>query len=401
MTALCGGGTSAAKPGQEAALIYSSGLLVQVLESLALDWLAPLIPLVPLAPFVLSTFCASDPPAVVNLTMAEANALLQTDITSSDFATGLAKLPAIFENAIWNYSCQCTSGTYTPPTVTQPSGTTVVVQPQAPANAYCATSCFLNNGPGQPPCQQSQGAGAGLVGQLNVLAPSGQIPTGVSATWNWVSGATPTALQLTVKYNKTGASSISHVFNFPAGTAPISLVDTWPDATYTGVQIDYQYGAGSGTWMVEGHIYIWCGGVQPNGTQQPCCPPDAATQGYLDNILKMVTLIQRQQVPFSYVLGTVHSGLTGNGELSIQGLLGAKLTPTSIPGDASVDAGDPNTYWLDSWINWGNADGWTTREFLRSAPHISLPSYAGQFTKLGYSLRPGLTVDITELEREA
>lgn len=374
---------------------------MQVLESLALDWLAPLIPLVPLAPFVLSTFCSTDPPAVVNLTTAEANALLKLDVTSGDYFSGLGKLPAIFENAVWNYSCQCTSGVYTPPTVTQPSGTTVVVQPQAPANAYCATSCFLNNGPGQPPCQQLQGAGGGLVGQLNVLAPSGQPPTGLSATWNWVSGATPTALQLTAKYNKSGSPSISHVFNFPAGTAPITLIDTWPDPTYTGAQIDYQYGAGSGTWMVEGHIYVWCGGVQPNGTQQPCCPPDAATQGYLDNILTMVTLIQRQIVPFAYVAHTTHSALTGTGELSISGLIGVKITPASIPGDAGVDVGDPDTLWLDSWINWGNADGWSNREFLRSAPFVSFPSLAGQYTKLGYTFRPGLTCDVTELVRES
>jgi hypothetical protein len=119
-----------------------------------------------------------------------------------------------------------------------------------------------------------------------------------------------------------------------------------------------------------------------------------------NQILTAVTLVQRQAVPFAYVPGTAHNGLSGHGELSVSGLLGAKITPSAIPSWAGVVSGDPDALWLDSWINWGNADGWTSREFLRASPYVSLPQLAGQFTKIGYSLAPGLTVDLVELLRE-
>jgi hypothetical protein len=120
----------------------------------------------------------------------------------------------------------------------------------------------------------------------------------------------------------------------------------------------------------------------------------------LQNIADLVKLIQRQQVPFAYVQGTDHPGLTGKGEISVQGLWGVKITPSNVPPGTGVDIGDPDTLWLDSWINWGNADGWSAREFLRSSPYISTPNFAGQYTKIGYSLEPQLTVDLRELVRE-
>ena len=151
-----------------------------------------------------------------------------------------------------------------------------------------------------------------------------------------------------------------------------------------------------------GGIEITGSAPEPFGTD--CC---ARTEqivrdliGRLASMSDLVTLIQRQGVPFAYVAGTSHSGLTGSGELTVSGLIGAKVEPTTIPSSAGLITGDPDTLWLDSWVNWGNDDGWTKREFLQYSPYISLPRAAGQFTKIGYSLRPGLTVTITELERE-
>lgn len=394
MTALCGGGTSSAKPGQEASLIYSSGLLVQVLEELALDWMVPLIPLVPLAPFVLSTFCASDPPAFSNLTTAEANALLQLDYASGNFASGLAKLPNIFANAIWNYSCECTSGSYTPPTVSQPSGTTVVVQPVAGTNAPCFTRTSFT---------LSYGTSISHIGQVFYSAgESPSVPTSMTLQLLQQTQSVPGSPSATMQclWATTAGTNATLNLTVPAGWPPTYTLNIpWLGTPSSSFQVnDTWAGSGSGSGTFKMTLNAYCGDT-PN--QTPCCPPDAATQGYLDSILRMVTLIQRQQVPFSYILGTVHPSLTGNGQIGVQGLLGCKVMPASVPGWAGVQVGDPDTLWLDSWINWGNDDGWTAREFLRSAPYISLPPYAGQFTKLGYSLAPGLSVDITELVREA
>lgn len=172
----------------------------------------------------------------------------------------------------------------------------------------------------------------------------------------------------------------------------------FPIATVTHYVYHLNADGGSGSINVDASLRVYCNGDTP-GTQSACCPPDTATQSYLDSIFRLVSLIQRQAAPFSYVLGADHPGLTGNGVLNVSELLGMKLTPGTLPPDVGVAVGDPDTLWLDSWINWGNADGWTAREFLRSSPHLSLPAAAGQFTRLGYSLRPGLVVDATELVR--
>jgi hypothetical protein len=179
------------------------------------------------------------------------------------------------------------------------------------------------------------------------------------------------------------------------------------------IDFTYTYEVPVGTTQM---MYVFIGGGNPGvyfenivslaycgttpGVQQPCCPPDATTQATLNAILKIATLIQRQGDPFGYVSGTVHTGLSGNGAIALQGLLGVKVLPSAIPPPAGLEVGDPDSLWLDSWIRWGNADGWTQREFLTASPFVSLPALAGQYTRLGYTLGLGLLVDVTELVRE-
>jgi len=51
-------------------------------------------------------------------------------------------------------------------------------------------------------------------------------------------------------------------------------------------------------------------------------------QAQLDQLMAMVTLIQRQAAPFGYVPGAIHAGLTGTGVIAIQGLIGCKSVTT-------------------------------------------------------------------------
>src|SRR5260370_24976068 len=104
----------------------------------------------------------------------------------------------------------------------------------------------------------------------------------------------------------------------------------------------------------------------------------------------MVTLIQRQQVPFAYVPGTVHPNLANTGELTVQGLLGVKLQPTIIPTTIGSEEGDPLEYFDMGWICWGTADGFDNRERLTHSPQLSLPNLASTFPPIGYSFPPRL-----------
>lgn len=114
----------------------------------------------------------------------------------------------------------------------------------------------------------------------------------------------------------------------------------------------------------------------------------------------LVLLIQRQAVPFGYVVGTAHAGLVDTGELAIVGLLGVLIEITAGIGIVGTEAGAPVQTFEAGWVTWGNADGFTERTMLSSASCLSLPRAAGQYTRVGYTLSAGIEVTITELERE-
>lgn len=394
MTNKCtSGGTGVPNTGQAAVVDYSAGLLAAIFAAFDIVWLIPVIPLVGLAPLTLTTFCDSTLPPAPTFTANEANAILQLNFTSPDFASGLSKAKDAILNAIWSYSCHCQTVapvSYSPPA--PPSGTGIFTTPPGLSG----------------PCGATDGLNApAVVGDVNCLdvwtidpLDFQGVSLGISFTLTAVQHAVRSAFKALpsgVGFINASIASSNGCGNYFRGGFDIRNLNS-----VTGVNCiaTEKYDSTGNLTDRLLHLDVYCGGQTPGSSAQPCCPPDTATQSYLDAILALTTLIQRQTAPFAYIAGTTHTALTGNGTISVQGLLGAKINPTTIPGYAGVAIGDPDTLWLDSWINWGNGDGWTAREFLRSAPHISLPAAAGQFTTIGYSLAPGLVVDITELQRE-
>lgn len=126
----------------------------------------------------------------------------------------------------------------------------------------------------------------------------------------------------------------------------------------------------------------------------------ATVQKQLNNLTTLVTLIQRQEVPFGYLTGTVHSGLTGNGDFAVSGILGLFVSLSSVPNSVGEEAGDPVTLFDAGWINVGDSSGWRSRERIRSQQWVHFPQAAGEVTRVGYSLNPLVTATITELRRE-
>jgi hypothetical protein len=139
-----------------------------------------------------------------------------------------------------------------------------------------------------------------------------------------------------------------------------------------------------------------CGG----GFSLPCCPPDESTSALMQQILGYVQLIQRQIAPFAYVAGTAHAGLSGQGEISVQGLIGARVTLTTTTAAVGVVDGDPDVVFDAGWINFGDTSGFSSRRFINASPIQFFPPAAGQYTRIGYSLAPGVVATITELVRE-
>ena len=94
-----------------------------------------------------------------------------------------------------------------------------------------------------------------------------------------------------------------------------------------------------------------------------------------------------------------YSGLSGNGQFAISGLLGVSVALTTVPGRIGLVAGDPDTIFDAGWVTLGTADGWGPRQFITSNPFILRP-IAGDMTLLGYSIPADVVATITELTRE-
>jgi hypothetical protein len=120
----------------------------------------------------------------------------------------------------------------------------------------------------------------------------------------------------------------------------------------------------------------------------------------LDWLREMVQLIQRQRVPFAYVLGTTNAGLTGAGTLSVQGILGVSVSLTTVPSFWGRTNDTPARYVPKVGdIQMCSANGCDDEIQLHYASQIAwdLPPFA---TSLKYSLRPGIVASITTLLRE-
>ena len=395
MTVVCGGGASQAQPARTNIVVLSSLAISSYLNNRGMAWAYAIAPAIGTLVFDLPSFCAADPPAIPTVTAADIAGWFNplNPQGAAQLRQTMGDLVGAF---LWYDLCECVSGPQpTPPaavatpagqTINPPDLSTLAVQPCA---TYTATVTLT---PGSPvPASVDLPSVFGRdpifwVGTAQTSNPNAAEDCGFTVGCVAQDGTVTT---------QSGPATLGN------STAVFTTTNTAPNLTD---HLRMQFVAAGTTgygYNVTCTLSAYCAGQRPGGTVQPCCPPETNVDALTQQILQLVTLIQRQTAPFAYVLGATHSALSGSGSISVQGLLGAKITPSAIPSWAGVAAGDPDTLWLDSWINWGNADGWTAREFLRASPHLSLPPLAGQFTEIGYSFAPGLICDVAELQREA
>ena len=399
MTALCGGGTSGAKLGVDAIAAYTSGRLAQLAVLRGMSWTNPYLPLISLLPIAVSSFCASDPPSIPTFSSGDYDALAAGDLTEN-FFTAIGKIRDSLLNAIWQDLCECTSGTLTPPVYPAPTSSTPVPQLPTSLAAPCrtvtqtATVNFAFNA-GSAVIQTAQDGISGDFSLLNKTVSLVRVhlkinhPTGAGPTGTWF-----------ISWENAAGGVLQNILTALTPTTDMTL-DFIPRSDADNFQVGISSGAtGSGTYNTVGStVERYCNGAQP-GVAQPCCPPDASTQAYLDQLLKMVTLIQRQAVPFGYIPSTSHTGLSGNGTIDISGLIGASVTVTTLPGSLGERGTSPVERFDLGWITFGTPDGYPTSYRLERDSQIMLPARCGAYTEIAYDLHPGVVVTIRELTRE-
>ncbi len=377
-------------------MLVGSGVIATMLEQSGVPWLEFAAALLSLPQLVLSTFCASDPPSMPTFTAAETDALLNVKL-GSDFTSGLAKFGDLVLNLSWQQYCTCTSGALVVPTPpTPPAGTPIYQVPPPPTGQPCFT--FVNPTPGS---YFAFGTNTYAFAGGTNSSPVPNVTSVRISTTTHVGASPGHHYQFSIFGSADGGvgTAIPNSHTFPVSGSDYVIVQN-PDPSNR-----WFYGnlasTGGGTGRTDFDLIqldFFCDGQLP-GTQQPCCPPDVATQSSLDLILKMVTLIQRQAVPFGYVTGTAHTGISGNGTISVFGLLGVKVDVTTAPSRLGETVGDPITLWEAGWVNIGTADGFGPRQFITSNPLLLLP-VSPACTVIGYSIPSDVTVTITELLRE-
>jgi hypothetical protein len=393
MTALCGGGTSSPQSGVADVVLYTSGLIAVILQNRGYGWLTPVIPLLSFPPVVLTSFCATDPPAQPTFTTAETEAMLKLEF-GADMASGLAKMRDLILNAAWYLVCQCDVGS-----------PTAIGAPQTPPAGTPLTPTFTTTSP--TPClvdNQGDVAISGGAAQYTVPQPdlrslsAGTIV--IDCRYTDIGGTTSRPTQVQTVFTAHTGGTVADLFNvvWPAGADELRIV--YPmKPTYGFVKLNVTCPVTSTNLF--GHTFtVYCGVAPGDVPGAEPCPIDLVARGMLEQILSMVTLIQRQAVPFSYVYGDNHAALSGNGSIAVQGLIGVSVDVTTLPASYGRSAGTPEQLHELGFVTLGTADGWTSSRRIDHDGTLLLPTGAGAFTSIGYTLEPGVVVAIRELVRE-
>ena len=390
---VCTGG-SQPKAGVPAQLVIDPRVTVSTLTP-GLQWINPFLPFLPQIVIDTTAFCGEEPPG--NPTLDATDFLDLLDPSKIGLAVLAAtKLEQLIKNYVWYSLCQCTvGGTPAPPTApTEPVGTPVINPP-----TYFPL-------PGAGPCLvRSTGPISPILG-YSIFIPLFPIPTPgptrliVTITYQAVGSVHDTQLLSAFDcYNASGAALGSVAFG--VSTAGTSMEVTLLTGTHS-VQLrqaSNQVPDSADLWTTRMDFY--CDGTDPNTPYDPCCPPDPALVLAIKRLELLVQLVQRQAVPFAYVPGDLHTGISGAGELAVTGLIGARVTITATyPSTIGSAAGNPERLFGAGYVQWGSADGFTARVWLDQADTLTFPPAAGAYTRLAYSLPPGVVVEIEELVRE-
>ena len=394
--ALCTGG-SQPKPGVADQMAITFDFMASVLP-VQLVWLKPFLPYIrPIYLADVIAFCGTEP-TLPSLTGVTIGAVL----AGGEFGAALVAAEAIAQIVsyyLWFALCACTTGG--PPVPASPPAMPTDL-PQI--NPYP----FVTPTPSVP-CREVKfafhttgpitGVEVDPVADINLadIHPTSLVWTqteqqngfSLSSRNDWsftTDGTNPATSGTRTSFNFSPKDS-TRTFTIPS-TATVLRIADFPNV-------------GAGFSMdTTGDLQLYCGGQTPTSSPTPCCPPDPIATGYLSQILELVTLIQRQAAPMSYVYGSNHTALSGHGSFSVSQLLGVSVDVTTLPGHYGSADGSPVELFDLGFVTLGTADGYETSRRIDHDGSLFIPPLGGVFTAVGYTLNPGVVVSIRELVRE-
>lgn len=395
MTSVCtAGGPSRAKDLTNPVVVLSVSAIAALISKFKFTWAQALGFLVGQFTIDLGPFCAGEPPADPGFTAADAIAMYNITDYNGQLAAN-AKLRQLIQRFAWYEFCECTSGT----------------QPTAPSAPAAPSGLPVTSPPSLPgalavPCRADPIPLLAVTG-TQTFNRNGMVFGGLGATslrytfTNAVNTSGGPDVQWRIDFRDPFHGNVlRRQLNLPmvtpqtfTGTTPI-----FPDETSIIPVLTAQGGAG--LTDTSGLMELFCGNDVPGTADQACCPPDPMLQGMLQQILTLVTLIQRQAAPFAYIDGASHPGLSGDGGFDVQGILGVAIDITTLPSSYGLASGTPEELFGLGYVALGTADGHVHAARVEFDKTLVLPPQAGVYTTVGYTLSPGVVATIKELVRE-
>lgn len=406
----CSSGIAQPKPGVGVIVALTSTAASLLLERRGYGWLSALLGFLTNVSVDPTDFCQNGQPELPDFTATDANAMLNL-FPPDELATAIGKIKDIVLHYLWYDICDCVGGTTTPPSTPQAPidvtgygsiGTDPCLENGGLSNEYTKTEF----GSGRLIAELDWGIGANFspsTGEDNTVTVrrvhwtvhrtrgatgTHEDPFFVQRRWTQAHQGSPQLVE-TVAISGDDYDETVDVPSGYSGFAPWG----WPTT---------ENAADTLTGTAEG----FCD-VPPTQDASGCCPTDAniiAALAQLQEQLAItktqVDLIQRQSVPFAYVEGDSHSGLSGNGHFVVSGLIGIRVVLTSFPDWLGYEVGDTFEYFTESWINFSTSGVSSPRQWIRGSDQAFFPRNAGVYNLVSYSLKPGLTATIIELIRE-
>jgi hypothetical protein len=412
----CNGGAIVTKPGVARTVLLSTAAIEAALAFLDPIVAVILAPIIALFTYDTATICSAPPPSDPGLTATDvANAVAQFNPAISIPAQ--QKVRDWFLSWYWYKLCDCaTIATPAAPIPSNP-GTTASKNPgiaTAPTTQPCwdQKTIFEKFDTAAPFADRSQPS-LPFTSQVNVT-PTGVgtpstallIPSGVTAftvTWSRVAGANDRPFVVLSTFDNTGTGNQS--FQFGSGGTPGNQAGATSTFSLHAGSVSWQIWAGTDVAHVGSalpfEISFLCSGQVGQSIASPCCPPDPLVDQQLRQIMSMVTSIYQALSPplTSYAESTVHSGLSGNGSVALQGTcIGVKVIITSDTSGKGQASGNPN-YLFDRGFIVPIAVEGPIRAPARLTFNPQLFQIPTTTDAIGYTLTPGVTISIVELLR--
>src|SRR6266536_867622 len=388
-----GGGTSSPKPGVGAAIYISSAAAGALLNNIPVAWAVPLAAFIGANTYEATQFCGNDPPADPGITALDVANLFANIGNPGGYLVSAEKVAQLVARYAWYVFCQCDGvGTPAPP-----------APPAAPANmptvqdtAACQTIAGVECDAGPYPGCGSIGYRGNTWASTDVLVPSGAVTMRVttrSIDYGQSLTITPRVQFFTSAHAQMapidlpvlalGTSQVNDV-TVPSGAAFYHVAAYDPNVSSTD-HVGFQ-----------ASVQVFCGGSLD--TNANCCAELRLT---IEQIFELLQIMQRQLIPFAFVDGPAHAGLTGVGHFDIsESMVGIRVEST-VPPALGSELGDPLRIFDLGFVALGDADGWFGERRLSQADVLWAPRWTSAVTRIGYTLAPGATATITELRREA